>query len=999
MKLKHLLIALALFTTNTIYAQLEYYGATPALHVEGNWLVDPSGNKVSLHGVMDTPSPYFNRNRWGYSCNDGSVSSCINYFNKLFTALTDTKQGAYCNLFRLHLDPCWTNDNNVHYSAKTGDGEANIEHFSQARLEKYLNSLYMPIAENAVKHGLYVIIRPPGVFPGSVSVNGVYHNYLKTVWNIVSKNETLKKYSGQMSIELGNEPVTVLDANGRDSNNSLHDFFQPMVDIIRQNGFDGIIWAPGTGWQSNYTKYKSVPLNDPKKNLGFAVHNYPGWYNTSDDSYDHNRCINQFTNQVPVVQTHPVVITEVDWSPSKPGTGHTNEHGQWVTSNFGTWATATTSKWGSAYKALLNHYKNISMTLSSTLCYFDIDTYINTGKLQPGFIDDMKKAGYKDAYEACTGACFVWYKEFANSYLPHPDGSVIGAKIVSGGKGDVHISAVDFKSWNGTDRYATSTGILTNNYGGGERVDGGALLYGDNEVSNLKYADLTGCTKLIIQGTSGMTVRALFNRQTATGNDYVEKAGEISNGKFEINLNEVSSSYVHLNAIKTGWGSTSGTVENIYVTDPNTPIDYYLSGNGELDESAVKALADPNAKNINVFGLNNEEAISLNPANKNCLIYTNNTNKLKDTRNVVLKNGNSYTATNITLADGGSAGNDIAEVGYDYASTSGNAQWRNNGNGTYTFSWSASNDAVELFHNLAGKTQNYLVVKTTEFTNPWGVRFYDSNGSLIAEKGYWNGQASNNMIKEINIDSLFAEQNVSNRRQSLKTVSLYAVGESGRVTLNSMYLVTGGSSNYYPFYAPYNIYANNVTCTINANTITPTWLPFESYVPNGFEAYDVINANGGNVINKVNRIYPNKPVLLSGNGTATFTANNVTINATNNLTNGALIGVTDKTQPENGSYAFVKTSNGVAFNQVGYNDGSYVYPLHAYMTKEANSSVVKAMGQITETGNPNAIEQKEADKATVEGYYNTAGIRINALQQGINIIKMTDGTFKKVLVK
>nr|MCR4769735.1 hypothetical protein [Bacteroidaceae bacterium] len=69
------------------------------------------------------------------------------------------------------------------------------------------------------------------------------------------------------------------------------------------------------------------------------------------------------------------------------------------------------------------------------------------------------------------------------------------------------------------------------------------------------------------------------------------------------------------------------------------------------------------------------------------------------------------------------------------------------------------------------------------------------------------------------------------------------------------------------------------------------------------------------------------------------------------------------------------------------------------MTKGANSSVVKAMGQITETGNPNAIEQKEADKATIEGYYNTAGIRINTLKQGINIIKMTDGTFKKVLVK
>ena len=105
-------------------------------------------------------------------------------------------------------------------------------------------------------------------------------------------------------------------------------------------------------------------------------------------------------------------------------------------------------------------------------------------------------------------------------------------KIISGEKKQVNLAAVDFKSWNGTTGSASATGIISNNYGGGERVDGGALLYGDNEVSNLKYADLTGCTKLTIKGTDGMSVRALFNRQTATGNDYVEKAGEISNGKF-----------------------------------------------------------------------------------------------------------------------------------------------------------------------------------------------------------------------------------------------------------------------------------------------------------------------------------------------------------------------------------------------------------------------------------------------------------------------------------
>lgn len=82
----------------------------PSLHVEGRNMVDRHGNKVLLHGVMDTPHPYFNGGRWGWNIDDSSVPACLNYFEKLFRGLTDASQGAYCNVFRLHLDPCWTND-------------------------------------------------------------------------------------------------------------------------------------------------------------------------------------------------------------------------------------------------------------------------------------------------------------------------------------------------------------------------------------------------------------------------------------------------------------------------------------------------------------------------------------------------------------------------------------------------------------------------------------------------------------------------------------------------------------------------------------------------------------------------------------------------------------------------------------------------------------------------------------------------------------------------
>ena len=59
-----MLAMLFLASANDCRAQ-KTFGNIPDLHVEGKWLVDENGNKVVLHGVMDTPSPYFNSNRWG----------------------------------------------------------------------------------------------------------------------------------------------------------------------------------------------------------------------------------------------------------------------------------------------------------------------------------------------------------------------------------------------------------------------------------------------------------------------------------------------------------------------------------------------------------------------------------------------------------------------------------------------------------------------------------------------------------------------------------------------------------------------------------------------------------------------------------------------------------------------------------------------------------------------------------------------------------------------
>ena len=419
----------------------------PTLHVEGRWLVDTHGNHVVLHGVMDTPNMYFNGWKWGspwgnpavnYDAN--GVTKCLAYFEKLFTAMEKAK----CNVFRLHMDPAWTNDPNITQTG-TETGEANISQFSEARYRQFLPTLYLKLAEMAMNHGLYVVVRPPGVCPGNLKVGDSYQAYLLKVWDIFSQQTFVKQHPGQISIELANEPVNLRNANNQDDAKALHDYFQPMVNKIRSNGFTGIIWAPGTTWQQNYRSYAEYPIEGA--NIGYAVHDYCGWYGCSDANPDAQNKIDNFHASVPVIDFAPVIITEVDWSPTNPnGQGHYDEQNNWVLPNYGTWATGSTSKWGAAYKAMLDHFQNISMTLSGTGCLLDIDAYLQTGYVVPAF---------NGLAEACGKACMDWYADYYNKDFPRADNEVESGAAYT--VTSLTASATSFELVAGEQQYFTLT--------------------------------------------------------------------------------------------------------------------------------------------------------------------------------------------------------------------------------------------------------------------------------------------------------------------------------------------------------------------------------------------------------------------------------------------------------------------------------------------------------------------------------------------------------------
>jgi hypothetical protein len=58
-----------------------------------------------------------------------------------------------------------------------------------------------------------------------------------------------------------------------------------------------------------------------------------------------------------------------------------------------------------------------------------------------------------------------------------------------------------------------------------------------------------------------------------------------------------------------------------------------------------------------------------------------------------------------------------------------------------------------------------------------------------------------------------------------------------------------------------------------------------------------------------------------------------------------------------------------------------------------------AMSQSFETELATAIEEADAEEATGTEFFNANGIKTNGMTSGVNIIKYTDGTVKKVIRK
>lgn len=366
----------------------------PRLHVDGRYLKNEQGEVVNLHGSWQTNNPYFNASAWS----NYDVDACLRYNRKVLDGTLAA--GWKLDFIRLHMDQYWSDDSSI-------TSDFTYEKFDEARFRKYLDLVYVPMAEYIQSRGLYVVLLAGISCPQNIEVGDETNQLLLKYWDIVSQHPKIKNNPNIM-FELINEPVNILGTDGTyGSNNQGHfdklkEFFQPVVNKIRENTESNIIWVSGLAYESNFSGFANNPIEG--KNVGYSVHLYPGWMNSDGENGDggigdgggYEPFQQGWDNQVkPVANFAPILITEMDWAPSK----YASSWGKSITGTVGG------KGFGANFKYITDNSGNVSW-----LFFAGIENL-------PNFVDEPGEEGnytFLNDPEACVWPCYHWYQEYAN---------------------------------------------------------------------------------------------------------------------------------------------------------------------------------------------------------------------------------------------------------------------------------------------------------------------------------------------------------------------------------------------------------------------------------------------------------------------------------------------------------------------------------------------------------------------------------------------------------
>lgn len=176
--------------------------------------------------------------------------------------------------------------------------------------------------------------------------------------------------------------------------------------------------------------------------------------------------------------------------------------------------------------------------------------------------------------------------------------------------------------------------------------------------------------------------------------------------------------------------------------------------------------------------------------------------------------------------------------------------------------------------------------------------------------------------------------------------------------------------------------------------------PYAVAVPQGVTYYRCFKVQADRQLILIKQtaatIPANIPVILYSENPVSQTFSGVPQSTTSTPKIGLLTGVYSDTQAPKGSYVLQNIDGVTGFYKV-VDAIPTVKANRCYITLPTSSSA-KMLGFATEEETAiNAINGLTSGK--VETIYNASGVRQSSLQKGMNIVKMSDGTIQKILVK
>lgn len=167
------------------------------------------------------------------------------------------------------------------------------------------------------------------------------------------------------------------------------------------------------------------------------------------------------------------------------------------------------------------------------------------------------------------------------------------------------------------------------------------------------------------------------------------------------------------------------------------------------------------------------------------------------------------------------------------------------------------------------------------------------------------------------------------------------------------------------------------------------YLPFAFEIPEGMEVYTPDFFQSPLLhITKMEKTEANTPYLVKASE-GYYDLSGYARDTIDGQINGLLVGTHSQIAAPANSYVLENGIQGVGF----YRAGSYVVPAHnAYMQVEATDEYIL-------TGNFDGLDAiKMNESNSIEAVYNLGGQKINGSQKGISIVRMSDGTIKKVVI-